>query len=279
MTVRQVLRHGIAYAAYLGAVFCLCQIPGVWARQTAALAFVPTAESQAMHEFLVVIDAGHGGVDGGTQNPGSGLLEKNLSLEIARLVERKLGEEGIRTFMTRKNDSQVTLEQRSRLANQLQPDAFVSIHLNADADSAETAGLETYYCSRKRLGDLARLRERLGLPPGEAIRDRRSEWLARSLHQDILSVTGAENRGTRDCNYLVVMNTECPAVLIECGYLSNDAEARRLKNAAYQEKLATAVAGSLKKFLLAKRVNPRRGIERNPMTAAMNDGPARRGNP
>ncbi|MEZ0276173.1 MAG: N-acetylmuramoyl-L-alanine amidase, partial [Roseimicrobium sp.] len=119
------------------------------------------------------------------------------------------------------------------------------------------------------------------LPKGEVIRDRRSEWLAQTLHKGIRAATGVENRGTRDSNYLVVMNSECPAVLIECGYLTNEAEARRLQTEDHQEKIAKAVAEGVKKFLLASRMNPRRGIERNPMTVAMPTGSSslREGNP
>ena len=279
MNVGLVIRYVISYAAYAGALVCLTQLPSIWARQAANLAYVPTAENLAMHEFTVVLDAGHGGVDGGTQ--GQGVLEKNLSLAITRRVEKHLATAGVRTVLTRRDDTYVSLEKRIDLANRHQPSAFVSIHLNADAVSGDTAGLETYYCSRKRLGDMMRLRDRLGLPKGEVIRDRRSEWLAETLHNGIRTATGVENRGTRDSNYLVVMNSECPAVLIECGYLTNEAEARRLQNEDHQEKIAVAVAGGVRKFLLASRLNPRRGIERNPMTVAMPTGASslREGNP
>lgn len=277
MSLGLAIRYAVSYAAYAGAFLCLTQLPSIWARQTAALAYVPTPESLAMHNFTVVLDAGHGGVDGGTQ--GDGVLEKDLSLAITRQVEKRLAEMGVRTVVTRRDDTYISLDRRVDLANRYQGDAFVSIHLNADATSAETAGLETYYCSRKRLGDIIRLRERLGLPRNEVLRDRRSEWLAEILHKGIHTATGAEDRGTRDSNYVVVMNSECPSVLIECGYLTNSAEARRLQDEAYQAKIATAIAGGVRKFLLAARMNPRRGIERNPMTVAMPTAPLREGNP
>jgi N-acetylmuramoyl-L-alanine amidase len=277
MSLGLVIRYAAAYAAYAGAVLCLMQIPSIWAKQTAALAYVPTDESRTMHEFTVVLDAGHGGVDGGTQ--GEGILEKNLSLAITRRLEKHLATAGMRTVLTRRDDTYVSLEKRTDFANRHQPDAFVSIHLNADANSGETSGLETYYSSRKRLGDMMRLRERLGLPKEETIRDKRSQWLADILHHDIRKATGSVDRGTRDSNYLVVMHTECPAVLIECGYLTNSVEARRLQDEAHQEKLAAAVAAGLEKFLLATRMNPRRGIERNSMTVAMPAPALHDGNP
>ncbi|RBP47409.1 N-acetylmuramoyl-L-alanine amidase [Roseimicrobium gellanilyticum] len=265
------IRYAVSYAASAGALLCLTQVPGIWAKQAASLAYQPSDVTLVMQEFTVVLDAGHGGIDGGTQ--GEGILEKNLSLAITRRVEKHLAAAGIRTLMTRRDDTYVALEKRADFSNRHQPDAFVSIHLNADATTGNTSGLETYYCSRKRLGDMMRLRERLDLPKDEAIRDRRSEWLADILHKGIQATTGAENRGTRDSNYLVVMNTECPAVLIECGYLTNTAEARRLEDEAYQEKIAAAITDGLRRFLLASRMNPRRGIERNALAVAM-PGPA-----
>lgn len=277
MKMSLALRYGIAYAAYLGAVICLAELPSVWARQDAALRYLPSAEGEAMREFTVVLDAGHGGVDGGTQ--GLGILEKNLSLAITKRVEAQLAAAGIRTVMTRRDDTYISLETRSDLSNRHQADAFISIHLNADANSGETAGLETYYSSRKRLGDVTRLRARLNIPADETIRDRRSQWLAGILQRAIQETTGVESRGSRDSNYHVVMHSECPAVLIECGYLTNDRECRRLQNEAYQEKIAVAVASGIKQFLLATRMNPMRGIERNPVTLAMPTNSLREGNP
>lgn len=277
MSLSMALRYGASYAALVGAALCLAQIPSLWARQDADLAYVPTPESEAMGDFTVVIDAGHGGVDGGTQ--GQNILEKNLALTLSERVEELLKQEGIRTFMTRRDDTYIPLERRSDLSNRHQADAFISIHLNADGESDETAGLETYYCSRKRLGDVARLRTRLGIPAGDIIRDGRSEWLAGMIHNSIREATGVESRGVRDSNFHVIMHSEAPSVLIECGYLTNDAEARRLKDGMYQEKLAGAIAGAVKKYLLASRVNPRRGIERNPMSLAMPSPNLREGNP
>lgn len=277
MSAVTAIRYAASYAACAGALLCLAQLPRLWDQQTAATAYVPSDLTLAMREFTVVLDAGHGGIDGGTQ--GEGILEKNLALAITKRVEKHLANAGVRTLMTRRDDTFVPLEQRADFANRHRADAFVSIHLNADAISGETAGLETYYCSRKRLGDMMRLRERLGLARDEAIRDRRSEWLAELLHNGIRGATGVQDRGTRDSNYVVVMNSECPSVLIECGYLTNSAEAQRLQEEAYQEKIAAAITDNLRKFLLASRTNPRRGIERNPLALAGPGPLLRSGNP
>lgn len=258
MTFALAIRSLVSYAAFAGAGFCLWQTQAYWEREALAFRTGPDAWMDTLRQHVVVVDAGHGGTDGGTQ--GHGVLEKKYTLQIAERVEKQLRAIGVRTVMTRTSDSYVELTERSAIANRNAASAFVSIHLNADATSSETAGVETYYCSRKRLGDLVKLRGRFDMDPGQAFKDGRSEWLARTLQRAICAATGAVDRRARDSNYLVVTQSECPAVLVECGYLTNEEEAGRLTREAYQEKIATAVAKSVKHFLLASTVNPRRGI-------------------
>jgi N-acetylmuramoyl-L-alanine amidase len=181
--------------------------------------------------------------------------------------------------MTRSGDSYVELTERSAIANRNAASVFVSIHLNADGTSDGTAGVETYFCSRKRLGDLVKLRHQFDIAHGVAFKDGRSEWLARTVQRAVCAATGATDRRARDSNYLVVMHAECPAVLVECGYLTNQAESGRLKTAAYQEKVATAIAESVKHYLLATSVHPRRGLVFDMLETGLDTGAGREGNP
>lgn len=277
MSFVSTIRAGLSYTAYCGSAFCLWQVPLIWQQQEESLRSGPEAWRDLLRDALVVVDAGHGGVDGGTQ--GNGVLEKRCTLEIARRVEEQILFHGMRTIMTRRDDRYVSLEERSAVANSKGASLFVSIHLNADATSGETAGLETYYSSRKRLGDLSRLRDQFDLPPGSTFKDQRSFWLARKIQSAICQATGSADRNARDSNYLVVMQSECPAVLIECGYLTNADEARRLQDPAHQEKIAVAVAATVKNFLLAARLNPRRGIVVDSVVEATPSGALSGGNP
>lgn len=277
MSFAYAFRCLFSYGSFLGAGFCLWQAQTYWEQQSLAFRSGPNAWMDTLREHLVVVDAGHGGTDGGTQ--GFGVLEKECSLSIADRVEKQLRNRGIRTRMTRSDDKYVELTERSAVANRNGASVFVSIHLNADATSDETAGVETYYCSRKRLGDLVKLRDRFEIAPGHAFKDARSEWLARMVQRAVCAATGAPDRRARDSNYLVVMHAECPAVLVECGYLTNETESGRLATATYQEKVATAVAESVKHFLLAMSVNPRRGIVFDPVTDVLATGTTREGNP
>lgn len=272
-----VVRCMASYAAYFGAGLCLWQAQAFWDEEARALRSGPDAWMDLLRHHLVVVDAGHGGTDGGTQ--GSGVLEKNCSLQIAGRVQQELRARGMRTLMTREGDTYVELAERSAIANRNAASVFVSIHLNADATSADTAGVETYFCSRKRLGDMGKMRAQFEVEPGVAIKDARSEWLARVVQRSMCAATGAADRRARDSNYVVVMHAECPAVLVECGYLTNAAEAQQLATAAYQQKAAVAIAESVRHFLLATTVHPRRGIVLNPLPETLETGTNREGNP
>jgi N-acetylmuramoyl-L-alanine amidase len=277
MSLSLAIRCLFSYAAFLGAGLCLWQVQAAWDRQDGTLGSPAAAWKNLLRPLLVVVDAGHGGVDGGTQ--GHGVLEKKVSLEIAMRVEKQLRAHGVRTLMTREDDKYVELAERSAIANRNGADIFVSIHLNADATSDETAGVETYYCSRKRLGDLVKVRDKFQIPPGQAFKDGRSEWLARSMQRAVCKATGANDRRARDSNYLVVMHSECPAVLVECGYLTNGAESGRLTKTAYQDKIAGAIADTVKNYLLGTQLSPRRGIIMDPVRDALVSGTMRTGNP
>ncbi|MEY4482682.1 MAG: hypothetical protein RL693_134 [Verrucomicrobiota bacterium] len=248
----------ISYGALFGAALCLLQIPSLWEREQRALCLPPEFWDDKIKDTLVVLDAGHGGVDGGTQ--GHGILEKQATLELTHRVGKELSEAGVRVVMTRGVDVYVDLEERSATANRNQASLFVSIHMNADATSVETNGVETYFCERKKLGDIVRLRNSLSIPEGRVFKDKRSELLATTVHRHVCQATGAIDRKVRDSNYLVVMQTECPSILVECGYLTNEAEAAKLKDGDYKARLATALAEGIKTYLGCSKMNPRRGI-------------------
>lgn len=234
------------------------QIQSVWEREIGALRVPPESWQDKIKGTLVVLDAGHGGLDGGTQ--GHGILEKHATLELAHRVGKRLTEAGLRVVMTRGVDVYVELGERSATANRNQAALFVSLHMNADATSAETNGVETYYCNRKRLGDVARLRATLSIPADKSFKDNRSELLAMTVHRHICQATGATDRKIRDSNYLVVMQSECPSILVECGYLTNESETAKLQDGAYKDKLANAVADGIKAYLSCAKNNPRRGM-------------------
>lgn len=167
----------------------------------------------------VVIDAGHGGRAIGTSSRWGG-LEKTLALDVARRLEPKLRRAGFRTVMTRRSDVDVSLERRAAISNRQRNAIFVSIHFN-EAGARRIHGAETYYKSRIAYA------------------------LARRVQGAVASLPGASSRGVKTANFRVLRLNRYPAVLVECGFLSNPAEARRCANPAYREKLADALAAAI----------------------------------
>ena len=181
----------------------------------------PEPEPDAPAGPLVVLDAGHGGSDPGTQ--AEGLDEKDLNLAVERRVAELLTAAGVRVERTRTADVYVTLADRAQLANDLGADLFVSIHTNASASSAEFHGIETYYLAGRQ----------------------DSRALAACLHRSVLSATGAHDNLLRTAGFYVLRHTDMPAALVEMGYVTNEAELQNLKSDEYREKLAQGIADGI----------------------------------
>ncbi len=176
---------------------------------------------------VVVLDAGHGGSDPGTQ--AEGLDEKDLNLEVTQMVGTLLGQAGVTVVYTRTEDVYVTLADRAQLANDLDADIFVSIHTNASSTSTEFHGIETYYL------------------PGAV--DSRS--LAAALHTSVLEATGAADHSIRTANFYVLRETVMPAALVEMGYVTNATELENLKSPDYRAALAQGIAAGIVSYLAA----------------------------
>jgi N-acetylmuramoyl-L-alanine amidase len=174
---------------------------------------------------LVVIDAGHGGHDPGTISAG-GLYEKGINLEVATRVAGLLQQRGVSIIMTRQDDRYIELEERADIANRRSADLFVSIH----SDSNPNRSLQgfTVYVARAASSEAHRV--------------------AGEINQ-AMAATGAESHGIREADYKVLVNTSGPAVLVELGYLSNTQDAARLRDGAYQNRLAQAIANGILAYL------------------------------
>lgn len=205
----------------------------------------------------VVVDAGHGGQDGGSVH--NGIIERTLTLDIAERVEAHLKKAGLRVKMTRSTNVYVDLEERSEIANRTNAAAFVSIHLNANLNSS-VSGLEVYYSPQKTLRAKRLLQAALKLDHIQGLEDGRSERLATAVQNAASSASGARNRGIRERGYTVVIGSSMPAVLVECGFISNPSEAAKIKTTSYREKLAQGIAKGVTTYLQAQAGNPMRDI-------------------
>jgi N-acetylmuramoyl-L-alanine amidase len=170
----------------------------------------------------VVVDAGHGGYDpGGILGVRTNPNEKTVTLAVARRLARILQSEGFRVVMTRDADVFVSLGQRAAPTYYFRGRAvFVSIHFNA-ALRVGARGIETYYYRPDSLG------------------------LAARVHRAILAATGADDRYVHWRGFFVIRRSAVPAILCECGFLTNPDESRLAARADYQQRLATAIAAGL----------------------------------
>ena len=252
-----VFRSLASSSALAGALACLIQVPMLWDKQDAALFLKAQSWKDELHNFTVVVDAGHGGDDGGTR--GGGIQEKDGTLDIAQRVESALRQRGVRVRMTREDDHYLSLPDRCDIANGSRADAFVSIHLNASPGS-DAAGIETYYSTKQKSLTPKELRARLGLGPEVEVQDERSILLAAYIQKRVGRIGNTNDRGSRDSGFYVVKNTHCPAVLVECGYLTSAEEAGHLKSERHRDRIAEVIADGVCQFLIATNFNPVRGI-------------------
>jgi len=174
---------------------------------------------------LVVVDAGHGGNDPGAISAG-GLYEKNINLQVALKVAALLGQRGIGVIMTRQDDRFIELEERADVANRRNADLFVSIHSDSNPDRSRQGF--TVYVARAASPNAMRA--------------------AGSINQ-ALAGTGSDSHGIREADYKVLVNTSGPAVLIEIGYLSNSQDTARLRDPAWQNRLAQAIANGILDYM------------------------------
>jgi N-acetylmuramoyl-L-alanine amidase len=170
--------------------------------------------------ITVVIDAGHGGYDRGGI-PGQRVSEKDMTLDVARRLKSVLAASGYRVVMTRDSDVFVPLGTRSAIANSNRNAIFVSVHFNS-ATRGGASGIETYFYSRDSLA------------------------LASAIHHYVVGGAPSASRGVRRRGYYVLRKTNIPAVLVECGFLTNPTEAAYAQNASYRQKLAEEIAAGVR---------------------------------
>lgn len=176
----------------------------------------------------IVLDAGHGGKDPGAVNGSK--KESVATLAIAKKVGDKLKAKGYNVKYTRTKDVYFTLAERCTMSNNWGADAFVSIHLNAAVNKNAT-GIETWRY------------QNVGA---------KTKKLADEVQTELIAACGAKNRGVKTTTSLYVLkHTKASAVLVECGFISNNEEAKKLFSDTYQDKIAKAIATGVQKALSA----------------------------
>lgn len=218
----------------------------------------PTTKPSSNGKKIVVLDAGHGGSDPGTNgslmnseeleayyaalestepilatmSAGSGkkYYEKTIALSVTKKVQSILESKGISVVMTRSGDTYPELDERAEIANDAGAALFVSIHLNATTAAVTGAkGIEVYYNENNNGDDY-------GITSKET---------ANLILKDVIKATGAKSRGVKSANHLVTRKSQMPANLIEIGFMNNPEELISLADDAYQNKLAQGIANGI----------------------------------
>lgn len=208
----------------------------------------------------VVLDPGHGGSEPGAVGR-SGLREKTVVFDIAKRTRTLLEQQGFEVLLTRDRDKNVPLEERTAFANQKQADLFISIHANGHR-SKRRNGIETFYLAlatdnevketaafenavaSKRLGELESILKSLS----RSAYSQESKHLAELIQKSIVKTTKRRNRGVKTAPFLVLVGANMPAVLVECGFISNRTEEGLLGSLSYRKKVAGAIAKAIHSY-------------------------------
>jgi N-acetylmuramoyl-L-alanine amidase len=232
--------------AWLGLL--LMTVSFAWWQWTSVPEQPEAAAPPVKHPFsMVVLDPGHGGQDSGATV--GGLLEKDLTFDIAQRVDRLLQSQGLATVMTRVGDSYVSLADRAALTNRVPDCILVSIHFN-EGNKPVSSGIETYYADHQ----VAQARPMIAwLPffhgvPLSTGPNLESQSLAGFVQEALVARTQAVNRGTKAQQFFVIANVDRPAVLVEGGFLTNKDDIAKLANDDYRERIAVAISEGIFRY-------------------------------
>jgi N-acetylmuramoyl-L-alanine amidase len=228
-----------------------------------------SAQSTLCRDFIVAIDAGHGGKDGGALGP-NGTLEKDVVFSIAKMLVTLIREEkGMRSVMVRAGDNYLDLRKRAETAHEARADLFISLHADAYEDNM-TQGSSVFTLSEtSATSEAARYladRENAAEVGGVDLKKQdailasvlvdmsknatleASDKAATSLITALKKESKVHNHQIQKANFAVLRSLDVPSVLIETGFISNPEEEKRLLDPRHQERLARAVFRGIKSY-------------------------------
>ncbi len=249
--------HAAALSAALVAALGLIGVAGA---QEAADPVAKSAAVPGSQRLLVLLDPGHGGTNTGAPSIREDIFEKHVTLAMAGTLRAKLQSRGIEVRLTRTKDEYLTLRQRGRMANEMDVDLFVSVHVNATENHSHS-GYETFILTPKAVDvDSRALRHNSGRArPGIdaktcAILDDierstsqvQAADLAKSIQDNMRTLRGkAGDRGVRQDSMHVLLGATMPAVLVELGFIDHPIEGEELMDPKVRDKMADAIADAI----------------------------------
>jgi len=201
----------------------------------------------------IVLDPGHGGNDPGHQNHRLRLDEKNHTLDVAKRAQQLLKAQGYRVVLTRQTDRRVELDDRAAIAKQAGADLFISIHFNGFRDS-RVGGTETYVMTPRHQRSSPAAEQTRSMVSTEYPANRFDPWnilFGYRMHRSLMDELKRTDRGLKRFRYRVLCLVECPAVLVEAAFLSNEVEGRKVATAAYRQQIANGIAAGVQSYAAA----------------------------
>lgn len=208
--------------------------------------FIEIFKTKSKNNKIIVIDPGHGGIDGGASDK-EGFLEKNVNLDIGLKLEKELEKEGFNVIMTRKTDKSLEelsnidgsryrkdLDARKNIINRNEHFLFVSIHANSNIKSQKVRGMQIYYYPSSE--DSKKLAEAICYSVNE------------NIYKNFLK-TDMVKANILPQDYFILRETFYPGVLIETGFITNPIDKSLLKNEEYKAKVAFSIKEGIKKYI------------------------------
>ena len=186
------------------------------------------SNKKAVSQYTIVLDAGHGGIDAGTSY--GNIQEKDLTFKIVKYAEAYLKDKGYRVVLTRNEDKLVPLKEIGKITNASNADVFISIHINSIND-VNFNGITTYYYDVN----------------GHQKEERMS--LAETIEKKAIKSDGWTDKGIRRQNLAVLRYSNMPSVLVECGFITNEGDRKRLLNEDVLKRLAENISDGAVEYL------------------------------
>jgi len=185
---------------------------------------VKIANPSQIYDKIIVLDAGHGGIDPGTLR--GSVYEKTVNFNVTNIYAKEYFKDSdIKVYYTRTTDTKIALQTRADFAATVEADLFISFHVNAHSNSAVN-GTSVYYSTSNNKTSASGLK---------------SSVLASSIVTHLSKEWGTQNKGVLSAKFVVVHNNTVPAVLVECGFITNNNDFQKIKDTAYQKKAAKAL--------------------------------------
>lgn len=173
-----------------------------------------------LNNLVIVLDAGHGGKDEGATGY-SGILEKEINLHTTKLLKKRLEKYGAKVFLTRDDDTFLTLSKRIQFTKKMDADLFISIHYNS-SPSTKPEGITTFYYDEQK-----------------------DKLLATEIHNHILSKVKNLDRGVLFGDYHVLRENTIPSILLELGFISNKTEEKQILSDDFQHNISTTITEAI----------------------------------